>query len=193
MDTQTLGKIKSYCLETYASTKSANHDRGHIERVLSHALAIVDFLHVKDEVDTNTLEAACYLHDIVTSSTGNGTFFSKLYNHIFEKHIVRTYLPDILVRFHLTLQDSRILIQAITNHPYSLPYRRLNTKNDLYSQILQDADSLDYVSSERQAQFDNSHPKLSVFTRVYLSFLRKHIGFFLNFPQLRSMVSLTRA
>lgn len=192
MDARTLKKIRTYCLETYASTKSLSHDMGHIERVRTNALTIVDVLHVTHEVNTQLLEAACYLHDIVTSRTGNGTVLSHLYNHIFEKQILKKYLPDIIALFHLSLQDSRILVTAIVNHPYSTPYRVLNTNKDLYSKILQDADTLDYVSLERQARFETSHPMLSVIVRPYLLFVRRNIRYFLNFPKLVPCTGTTR-
>jgi len=186
MDAKALRKIKKYCVKHYAGSSSSRHDMGHIERVRNNALAIVKCLHIQRTVDLNLLQSICYLHDIVTSFTSNGTKYSSMYNHIFEKMLIRKNIYPIIAQFDISPREEKILITSISNHPYSIPYRMLHRDGDQYSKILQDADSLDFVSETRLQQFCSRHPSLSFAAIFFVSFIRKNLRFFLNYPQLEN-------
>ena len=185
MDVKTLKKIRSFTIKEYAKSQDRQHNFAHAERVAKNALWITDVLKIKEGVDKNLLQAACYLHDIVLVRRNNGNYFSWLYNHIFEKHLNKRYLKEILECFGLPQEENKILTAAIVNHSYSIPYRLLNKQGDLYSKILQDADSLDYVSVKRADIFIKKKGKiLTHLINLYLSWIKNDLGRYLNFPQL---------
>ena len=188
MNTQDLEKIKSFAQERYSKSKG-QHDIRHVERVRNNALLITDILGKKDEIDKNLLEAMCYLHDIlITRKKGN--LLLSLYNYIFERSINRRHLGSIIKKYNLPENESQLLTHAIINHPYSIPYRILNKNNDIYSKILQDADSIDYISGQRLESFNKTRGFLSPISTFYIYLIRKNIRYFLNFPELGNKLDL---
>lgn len=186
MNSKTLNQIRRFSLIKYSLTKDKQHNLEHVKRVSRNAVKIVKRLGVSKDIDLNLLEAACYLHDIVVSKN-RGTNFSMFISHIFEKPLNKKYIPQIIKQFNLPKNEAQILTDAIINHPGSIPYRRLNRKKDLYSKILQDADSLDYISTQRQISFIQTKGKiLSFISKLFLFHIRKNIKFFLNFPELHT-------
>jgi len=189
MDAKTLEKIKDYAKKEYGVSSDRQHNFDHVDRVAKNALKIVDALDVADKIDKNLLQAACYLHDIATSKSKSSNYFSQFLNHIFEKNINKRNILGILANFDLTWDDSQILLASIINHSYSIPYRILNKQKDLYSQILQDADSLDYAISNREDSFLEGKGKISVFlVRMYMNWIRNNIEKYLNFPELAEKI-----
>lgn len=186
MNIRTLLQIKQFCLVKYSLTKDKQHNLEHVKRVSQNAIKIVQYLGIEKVIDLNLLEAACYLHDVVVSSN-KGSNLSLLYSHLFEKSLNKKYIPKIIQQFNLPQKETQILINAIINHPGSIPYRRLNKQKDLYSKVLQDADSLDYISIQRQISFIQTKGKiLSFVSKLFLFQIRKNIKFFLNFPNLHT-------
>ncbi len=184
MDIKTLNKIKHYAKNEYNQAKDKYHDFDHIERVVKNALGITDRLKFSEGFDKNLLLAACYLHDIVITKRNNSNFLKKFYNHIFEKLLNKKYIRKILKNFSLPLNEEQILALTIINHPHSIPYHSLNRHNDLYSKILQDADSLDYISLERTRNFIYGKRKILIyFFNIYLTWIRKNIRHFLNIQE----------
>ena len=132
------------------------------------------------------MQAAGYLHDILLAKRKSKNYFSQLYSHIFEKALNKKQIRQVLEQFNLSAEEKEILATAIINHPYSIPYRRLNKQKDLYSKILQDADSLDYVSPERESNFIKGKGKRVIrLTKMYLSWIRNNLEKYLNFPELK--------
>ncbi len=183
MDNFTLNNIKRFAIEEYAKTKDGQHNFEHAERVAQNALWIAEALKAEDALDKNLLKAACYLHDLVIAQRFGGSFFSRCYNHFWEKYLNKKYFESILKNFNLTSAENKILSTAIVNHPYSIPYGILNKQGDIYSKILQDADSLDYLSEERKLVLAKGK-LLTYFINKYLSWVRKNIKKYLNFPEL---------
>lgn len=192
MNYSALEDIKVYSnLET---SKKINpfHDFGHLERVNRNADLIVEILGLKNDLDINLLHAACYLHDIPVN-VSKKYFLGDLGKHIFEKEIIKKYLPNILDNFSLTQHDKNVLYKIIFNHPFSIPYRHLNKDRGIYTKILQDADSLDYFSFERQNNLkiigstSLLYSVLSKLTGLYFLIGRKIIRLFLNFPNIASI------
>ena len=190
MNTQDVEKIKSFAQEHYSKSKG-QHDIHHVERVANNALLITDILGKKDEIDRNLLEAICYLHDILMIKKKRN-FFLSLYNHIFERSINRKHLHTTIEKFGLPENESKILIRAIINHPYSIPFCILNKNNDIYSKILQDADSIDYISDQRLKSFNKTRRFLSPVSSLYIYLIKESIKYFLNFPELAKKLNLFR-
>lgn len=189
MNVKTLEKIRDYAKKEYGVSGDKQHNFDHVDRVAKNALKIVDVLDVTNKIDKNLLQAACYLHDLAASKNKSSNYFSQFLNHIFEKKINKKHILGILANFDLTWDDSQILLVAIINHSYSIPYRILNKQKDLYSQILQDADSLDYVISNREDSFLEGKGKIAVFlVRMYLNWIRNNIEKYLNFPELAKKI-----
>ena len=182
MDKIVLENIKAFADEKYYQRKG-QHNIQHVKRVARNALNITDILGDKYKIDRNLLEAICYMHDYVIINKKHNIFLS-LYNHIFEKSINRRHLQKSIGRFKLPEEEKKTFVNAIINHPYSIPYHHLNRNKDLYSKILQDADSLDYISKERLKYSRKVIKLLSPFVKFYVNLIKKEIKHFLNFPQL---------
>ena len=188
MGTADFQKIKSYAQGKYSQNKG-QHDIQHVERVSANALKITDILGKDHEIDRNLLSAAGYLHDILNTNI-KGNFLLSIYSYIFEKSINRKHLGKIIEKFNLPKNESSILSNAIINHPYSIPFHILNKNNDIYSKILQDADSLDYISDSRLTSFNKKMWFLSPISKLYIYLIRKNIRFFLNFPDVANRMEM---
>ncbi len=189
MELSTLLNIKSYA-ETAANEHSDPlHTFTHLGRVAQNANLIVKILGKENELDGNLLQAACFLHDIPINIPKK-YFLSQIGKHLFEQVFIKKYLPGILEKFNLEQEEKEILFEAILDHPFSIPYRLLNEKSGFYARILQDADSLDYFSFEREKSVKESKNKslylyiLAVVSSLFFAFGRKNIRIFLNFPEI---------
>lgn len=190
MDQKTLKEIKEYSLAVYSLTKDKQHDFQHIKRVRDNALIIVKRLELEDKLDKRVLQSACYLHDLLMSMN-EGNILSILYYHFLEERFNRRLFPKIIKKFNLPTKESEIITEAVVNSSYSIPYHILNKDKDLYSQILQDADSLDFISSQRLESLRQSKGRiLFIIAKFFVDQVKKRVGFFLNFPQLASYPEL---
>lgn len=189
METETLSEIKKYAKSAVNAFSNPLHTLSHLERVSENACWIAKVLGREDKLDINLLQAACYLHDI-PFSIPKKYFFGAIGKHFFEKAFIKKYLPEILDRFKLNPEEKQILFGAILNHSFSIPYRRLHKNKDIYTKILQDADSIDYFSHEREGSLRRARGKslyhflLSTLSGQYFILGRKNIRLFLNFPNL---------
>jgi len=86
--------------------------------------------------------------------------------------------------------EREVIENAIYSSSFSFPFRRLNKNKDLYTQILQDADTLDFFSKEREKSFDKVKKDfgfyniLGLVSTGALKYGRKNLSKYLNFPQL---------
>ncbi len=189
MDFSTLEEIKRFAYSKTNEVKNPMHDLEHIERVKNNADFIIESLGYKDNIDLNLLYAACYLHDIPVNIPEK-YFLGAFGKHFFEKKIIKKYLHNILDKFSLSMHDSSILSETLINHPFSIPYRHLNKEGNLYTKILQDADSIDYFSFQRQNHLKRIKNKslyywlLSNISGLYFYLGRKIIRYFLNYPNI---------
>jgi HD domain len=188
MGTTDLQKIKSFAQEKYSQNKG-QHDIHHVERVSTNALKICGILGKDHEIDRNLLSAAGYLHDILITNI-KGNLLLPLYYNFLERSINRKHLGGVIKKFNLPENESQILSEAIINHPYSIPYHILNKNNDIYSKILQDADSIDYISDARLASFNKKMWFLSSISKFYIYLIRKNIRYFLNFPEIAKRMEM---
>jgi len=185
MNIQTLEIIKKYSVAQYSRSKDPLHDISHVERVVKNAIKIVDALCLRNTLDLNLLIACCYLHDVVIVQQNNNNFFQRAKNHVFEPYLNKKFLPKILNQFDLSKDERSVILRAIVNHPHSIPYRKLNKKGDWYTKILQDADTWDYVSREREIRaFEAGGIFIQPLLKIYFNCMRIAIKAFFNNPQL---------
>ena len=116
--------------------------------VRKNALGIVKILQLEKSVDKNLLQAICLLHDLCYSVRKPG-----LITWLREIKYTKQELTKVLPSFNLNASDSYILQEAIYKHKGPFPFRRLNKQFSIYSQILQDADSLEFINRTRLANF----------------------------------------
>lgn len=184
MNIQTLEIIKTYSVAQYTRSLDALHDISHVERVVKNAMKIADALQLHNTLDLNLLIACCYLHDVVIVQQNNKNVFHRIKNHILESGLNKKFLPHILDRFDLSEDERLIIFRAVVSHPHSIPYRRLNIKGDWYTKILQDADTWDYVSREREIRaFEAGGIFIQPLLKIYFNCMRITIKAFLNNPQ----------
>lgn len=189
MDTKTLKLIKEFTYSRYSDYLNRQHSIDHTLRVKKNATNIVKILKMENNIDINLLTACCYLHDILMIKN-HDSFLVSLYFHLFERSINRKGIHIIVDRFNLLKSEHRLLTTAIVNHPHSIPYHILNKRRDLYSKILQDADTIDYISEQRLKIFNMKRWYLSPISKLYIRLIKKNIKYFLNFPELAKKLSL---
>ena len=189
MDYSTLKKIKRFSELTLADSTNPLHDSNHIERVRNNADLIVKTFAFENNIDINLLHAACYLHDIPVNLQKK-YFLGTIGKHIFEIIIIKKHLPFILDKFNLSSYERSVLSESLLNHTFSIPYRQLNKKGIIYTKILQDADSIDYFSYQREKKLKSIRINspfyfiLSLFSPLYFKLGRKIIRYFLNYPKI---------
>jgi HD superfamily phosphodiesterase len=185
IDDETYKKIKEYALSKMAKSTNARHDDEHVTRVKNNALKIIKLLGIEDKVDKNLIKTTCLLHDFSYTVRKSNPF-----TYIFEGHIERRVLRPILEKFDLSEQAKETIIGAVYRHAHSYPFGRLNKERDIYTKILQDADTLDFFNCIRLNMFIVEHDR-GIFKgiRKYLStkFIEygiNNLGNFLNYPEL---------
>ncbi len=185
MTEEKLKKVLNFVKSEAGKIKDPQHGWEHVSRVADNAKKIVKLLKMEDKIDVNLLLAACYLHDISHSAYSPG-----LMNYLFESRRLKLVLPGALSELKVDENDVKTIENAIYLSPYSFPFKKLNKKGDLYTQILQDADTLDFFSKEREASFAKARKKyffyamLGMFSGWALKYGRNNLKNYLNFPQL---------
>jgi len=178
-------KIKKFARRLVKKSKDPQHDFAHLERVAKNTQKIVGILKVSAKIDGDLLLAMAYLHDV------NHAYFSPGLIHYFsEERKLKKVLPGVLGKFNLKQNEKQIISKAIYNCPYSFPFKKLNKSGDLYSKILQDADTIDFFSKEREKSFSKARRKfvfyrlLAPFSFWVLEYGRKNLDKYLNFSEL---------
>ncbi len=185
MTKEKLIKVEIYSKDILSKSSDVQHSFKHLDRVRKNALKIVSLLKIND-IELNLLQAMCLLHDIPQSMFNYGPAMK----HFFEPYAVSKYLPKILNYLDITKEDQHILMNAITHHPFTVPYKRLNRKGNVYLKILQDSDTIDFLNADREKSFmkiKNNfifYKILSLVSIKYLSYVRGNVGEYLNFPEL---------
>ena len=184
MDKKILKDIKNEVVALMRLTKDGDHGISHVERVSKNAKKIVKIMKLEKKLDFTTLEAAIYLHDI--------TFIYKKHNpytYIFEGRLAANYARKILDGFKIRKKEKEIIIDAIRQHPHSMPFMDLNRKGDVYKKVLQDADTLDEFTEERITKL-KEHARDSIGDKIaywlykhWDEFLIKRIHWFLNYKE----------
>ncbi|MBU1200444.1 HD domain-containing protein [Patescibacteria group bacterium] len=183
MTTNQLQKIDNFVKKATQKLDS-QHGYGHLIRVKKNALQIVDILKINSKIDPNLLQAACFLHDIHFIK-----YKPSLKNWLTEGKLLRQVLPSIVKQFNLNESDRYILSEAVYNHTFSFPTKRLNQKYSLYAQIVQDADTLDFLSEIRILDLKKNKNKFKFYRFLSLfsglaKYGRKRIKNHLNLPEI---------
>lgn len=180
-----LNKVKIFVKQRTSKLKDPQHGWSHLSRVANYAMHITKTLSADKKIDTNLLQAACFLHDI------NHTYYSPgIFNYFLESKRLKKVLPKILSELSIPESEKEIIENAIYSSPFSFPFRKLNKDKDLYTQILQDADTLDFFSKERERSFKSAvkdfsfYAFLSLFSNWALKYGRKNLYDFLNNPEI---------
>lgn len=180
-----LNKVKNLVNDRVREIKDPQHAWLHLQRVANFAQRIVKTLRVENKIDVNVLFAACYLHDI------NHTFYSPgIFNYFLERRRLKKVLPKVLAELDIAVDERGIIENAIYSSPFSFPFKMLNRNGNLYTKILQDADTLDFFSKERENSFNRAKKNilfyafLGLFSGSALNYGRKNIANYLNFPQI---------
>jgi len=185
MTGEELKKVEKFVRLKMNESNDPQHGWDHLERVRKNAITIVKYLNAKD-IDLNLMQAACLLHDVPMSMFKHGPAL----RHWLENLAINIYLPYILETLKISKGESEILFRAIKFHTFSIPYRRLQRGRDIYTKILQDADSLDFFNYEREESFEKAKSKYfsyrlaSIFSSKFLKWGRRHLELYLNYPEL---------
>lgn len=184
MNINQLSKIENITKEYLRHTKDSQHHFDHILRVKQNALKIVKLLGVEEKVDLNIIQASCLLHDI-TYSTNNSYPLFLVY--LFEGFLSKNIVINILKSLNISSKEIFTISNAISKHSKSFPFKKLNKNSDLYTKILQDADTIDFFNEKRVKNFKDS----SILTSRASSIINKitdygkdNIHKYLNFPEL---------
>lgn len=178
-------EIHRVAREEMGKSFDPQHDFSHVERVRKNALKIAKILRLEDELDGNLLQAACLLHDLAYSEYRPG-----LKTWLLEGYLSKGVIERALNRVEINDEDKNTLIKAIARHPYSFPLKRLNRNRDVYTKVLQDADTLDSFSEERIENLRElskksiAHKVFFILVDFVFKYGRRNVEKFLNFPEL---------
>ena len=166
--------VKNDVIKNFCQLKDTQHNLCHLENVTKRALRAAQ----KYNLDLSLMEAVCYLHDLTFTEYKSG-----LKTYIFEGRLITKILNNYLYKFGIDKNEKEIIITACRKHPHSFPFRRLNKKSDLYTKILQDADTLDYFNEKRMKSFfDKRTPPLYPVYKLLKVIRSRFMKIFLNLP-----------
>jgi hypothetical protein len=184
MTNKILQEVKDYARKVMDG-KDPQHAYDHAERTAKNALRIVDLLKIKD-MDLNVLQAACYLHDVPI----NMFHHNPAVKHWLENYAIIKFIPKVVDELGINGKEREILMNAIRRHTFTIPYGRLNRNGDVYLKIMQDADSIDFFSLERERSLNENKKRnlsyfmISLVSDRYFKAGRSDLGQYLNFPEL---------
>jgi hypothetical protein len=165
-----LKEIKNFVKRKIDKMKDSQHGWKHLQRVADNARNIARSLRVESKINMLLLLAACYLHDI------NHAFYTPgLMNYFLESRRQRRVLPGILSELKIDGEERS---------------KRLNKGGDLYTQILQDSDTIDFFSKQREISFKKAAAEfgfyffLRPFSKWALRYGRNNLKNYLNAPEL---------
>src|SRR4030067_1525399 len=178
-----LHAIVSYVTQQFTAQTNSSHNLDHLNRVWQNAHHLAHLTHHTDPQCLRLLKAVCYLHDL-----SYATPIPLLFQYFTEVRRTNILVTPLLRQLQVPSSDIVQITHAITHHPWSIPFRRLNPHQDYLTQILQDADSIDYFHPLRlrvalqwtaQHYLTFMHPLINWFAKSG----QDHIRLFLNLPQ----------
>ena len=183
MTTKQLTKIENYVKKATINVDS-QHGYPHLLRTKNTATQIVNLLKLNSKIDINLQQAACLLHDI-----HHIKYKPSFLNWLRESKLLHQVLPPVLEQFNLNESDRYILSEAVYKHTFSFPFRLLNKKYPLYAQIVQDADTLDFLSEIRILDLKKNKNKSRFYRFLSLisglaKYGQKNIKTRLNIPEI---------
>ncbi|MBN1169287.1 HD domain-containing protein [Candidatus Woesebacteria bacterium] len=189
-----LEEIKAYVKRKMDKSNDPLHEWKHAKRVCENCRKIVKALNLEDKVDYNLLQATCYLHDI------NHIYYPPgILNYFFETRNSKRVLPKILSKLKIKGSEKKIIEDAVYSSSFSFPFRKLNKDKDLYTQVLQDADTLDFFNKDRIKSFLRYKRKffflrlIAPFSHWAINFGRKKLCKYLNFPQISEKYEINKS
>lgn len=183
MNQKQLNKIKKIATAYIEKSRQSRHGFDHVWRVKENAFKIVRFFRLEKEVDGNLLQAACFLHDVSQPRQKPPPVLRYLFEGFFTKRLA----SKIIKAVSIDIPEQQIILNAVSKHSKSFPLRRLNQKEDLYTRILQDADTLDFFNKRRVKKIKNKNwftKIISPLIDCFLSYGEKNLKKFLNFPEI---------
>lgn len=166
-------------------TRDLKHRWDHVIRVKDNAVKITKILGKEKQVDLRMLKICCLLHDI--------TYFYKKQSiqvYFFEGTIAKRKVSLILKRFNINKNDRKTIEYAVKVHHLSFPFAKLNRDKDIYTKILQDADTIDYFSKERINPYGSGIERNFIKKVIYYFVVRltdygkANIEDYLNYPKI---------
>ena len=185
MTKPTLTKINNYITSHFNHCKDTQHDLHHVLRVTQNALKIAKIVDVNHQIDLNLLKATCLLHDLTYLKYQTGIF-----TYLFEGLLVRKPLKRAFRQLSIAKEDRLIIFNAVIKHPYSFPFKRLRPQEDLYTQVLQDADTLDiFIEFRKQTLIQLKkntflYKPLKRPAEKLFIYGKNNLANFLNYPQI---------
>ena len=132
--------------ELIGDTKDPNHDWSHMQRVEENALKIKKLLPDKEQIniDDKILKLACAWHDISYASykASPRQYFLEARRSV---RVIKKYFKQV----NVVESELKIITNMVLYHDVLMSFRYRNGKRGLYNKIIQDADFLDGVDSER--------------------------------------------
>lgn len=132
--------------ELMQETKDPNHDWSHMQRVEENALKIKKLLSNKEQIniDDKILRLACAWHDISYTlyKASPRQYFLEARRSV---RVIKKYFKQA----GFMEDELKIIIDMVLYHDVLMSFRYRNGKRNLYNKIIQDADFLDGVHSER--------------------------------------------
>lgn len=185
MTEEKLSEIKEFALNKMANSSDAQHNWEHVKRVRGNALRIIKLLGLASRVDSNLMEAICFLHDLIYAEHQ-----TSLKMYFLESVMIKNYLPKVFSAIEISPEERDIIKEAVARHTLSFPLRRLTRNRDNYTKILQDADTIDFFHKSRKKSF-LGHARRPVFSKIIsvavnftFEYGRSKIYKFLNYPEL---------
>ena len=191
MTRKQLNQIENITKEMMKNSKDPQHDLNHVLRVEQNALKIIDILNIKQGIDVNLLQAVCLLHDLTYVK-----YSPSLKTFIFEGILAKNFVGKTIKPLDIAESEKKLILQAISKHPHSYPFRKLNKKGSLYAKILQDADTLDGFNEQRIKNFKSKNrltQVLSPFIDFFIAYSKKNIQKYLNFPEAANFFFMNQA
>lgn len=174
------------CARNYMTQSTdSQHNWDHVLRVRDNARQIVQTLQIEEKIDSQILDVCCLLHDLHYVFYPGGVVM-----YLLERRRAVTTLTNILEQFNIDPAEKELIIDVIRHHPFAIPFKRLNKHRDLYSQVLQDADTLDMLHPQRIQSLELSRNTSVLFRLVARiapfmeRYTRPRLHTYLNFPEL---------
>jgi hypothetical protein len=148
MTKETLNKIIKVIPTSTKNRGDYHHGLEHINNVTNTTMKIADRIdpdHKK--IDRNLLEACVYSHEVAWTK-----YNVNLLTYFLEGILAKRILKELINDLEIDRYEKEILLEAVKTHPHSFPLKRLNKRYSIYSQILQDADTIDAYRDNREEE-----------------------------------------
>lgn len=177
MTKKTADEIEKGLRARYRDIKGT-HDWSHVQRVWKNAKLLTK--KGGYNLDLELLRIMCLVHDITWTR-----YDYNMINYFREGRLAKETAGKYLKGFEISQDEINLILEAVSHHHLSLPFRRLNKKRSLYAQILQDADTLDYFHHERVIFWFKYIPKpMRRWAEKIIKYWRSKIYWFVNMPEL---------